>query len=223
MLAACEIAHVAVSPEGYLEIFGPLAGFENGHPPSSWVSRGLDGPGGLAAVVRSVESAEAPALLAESGDRPYLFVRRTRARLLATPFMSWSWKVEPHGGDIHPVRLIVGFYGGDPKSGSRGSQPFAFIGDPIPAFDRALELVWTADAGHLGAFPINDRSSRYAVRGGAGSTGIWWQENVDLEAVYRGLWPKDELVRVEITFVGIAVGAAPEVARARFADLALSR
>ncbi len=221
-LAACEIPAVGVTSGGHLRIFGPLAPLTSEPEEIGWVSHGLgDLPSPSFRETRHADAALD--LRVTAGEEPFLVARWTRANLLATPFFSWSWRVDPHEGDTHPVRLIVGFYGGNPESASLGSQPLAFLSGPLPPFDRAVSIIWRRKALERGNFLAGTPVPRYVARSGLENCGRWWQENVDLSLIYNTLWPGDDVTETQITFVGFAADPTKTVSSMAFGDLSLYR
>lgn len=150
-------------------------------------------------------------------------VRQVNAMMLATSFLSWSWNLSNHGAGIHPIRLVVGFYGGAPADTETGGQ-----GNNIPPHDRALTLVWGDTALRRGALslPPADRPLEvpvYTLRGGRENTRKWWFETVDLSELYAKAWPKDDFRHVRITFVGLAAAPTQTVVRGRISGISLTR
>jgi len=119
-VVSCTVARVSVDPSGRMEILGPEPGFSPASPPAGWVSEG-EADGRIVAV----SQAGVPALRVRPGDGAFVYARRADAVLLAAPYLSWAWNMDAQRAGPHPVRLIVGFHGGDPKSQSWGSQPLA--------------------------------------------------------------------------------------------------
>jgi len=225
-LASCAVPRVSVDPSGRMEVLGPEHGFSPTSPPPGWVD---DGDTGGRIVV--VSQAGVPALRVRPGDGAFVYARRTDAVLLAAPYLSWAWNMDAQRAGSHPVRLVVGFHGGDPKSPSWGSQPLAWLGSALPPHDRVLMLVWGESAlarGNL-APPTDrastvpaDRAPRFTVRGGRENTGQWWIETADLADLYSRAWPRDDHRRARIVFVGIASTAQGE-AGAHISGIVLSR
>lgn len=213
-VTACAVPRVSVDPSGRMEILGPGPGFRAGSPPPGWVTEGRPGR-----RIAAVTQGGVPALRVRPADAPFVFARRTDAVLLAAPYLSWAWAMDPQHAGPHPVRLIVGFHGGDPKSASWGSQPLVWLGRALPPHDRVLMLVWGDSAlgrGDLapqagtGSPPKPARAPRYVVRGGRENAGRWWVETADLADLYARAWPRDDHRRVRIVFVGIASAADAE-------------
>lgn len=217
---ACMPPSAAVDVEGKLDVLGPTVEFAAG-PSGDWTAEGTFGRGQTAVV----ESEGVPALRIAAGPRAFVLARRTRAYLLATPYLSWAWNVEDQGRGIHPVRLVVGFWGGAPDSASRGGQPFVWLGRRLPRHDRALAIGWADSALQRGNLdtPGSDQTHAplYVVRGGRENAGRWWLETVDLSDLYRRLWPGDDPGRAEVAFIGVA--AAPGAAATLVSGLRLSR
>ena len=223
LLVGCAVPRAALEPGGgQIPILGPTPGFSPANLPASWVIEGtIDGPGQASVVDKD----GVPALRLASGPNGFVLARLTRARLLATPYLSWAWNMEPHEGDSHPVGLVVGFHGGNPASRSWGAETWRWLGTALPPHDRRLAIVWGARALTRGSFDGlgEDTRPRYIQRGGRENTGSWWLETVDLADLYGRAWPEDDSGRVGIVFIGIAAQPAEAPARAHVSGVLLSR
>lgn len=227
-LSGCEIKQASVvAPEGLLNVLGPFPGFTPVALPGDWA---IEKDGDLTEEQLKVVNKEGvPALKITNGEDSFIVVRRTDAMMLATPFLSWSWFIEPPStSGFHPIRMVIGFYGGDPASPSRGSEPLRWLGSSLPAHDRALSLTWSESALQRGTLnkpeAENPRAApRYTVRGGRENAGSWWLETVDLSDLYRQAWPKDEMGSVKVVFIGIAAAGGREPAPAHVSGIVLSR
>jgi len=223
--AGCAVPRATVGVDGKLDVLGPLAKFSPEALPGDWVVE--NDADGLGKHLSVVEKDGVPALEIVSGANDLIVARRTKASLLATPYLSWGWNVEPYGLGYHPVRLIVGFYGGNPESPSWGSQPLRWLRSALPPHDRALAITWGESALQRGSLipPRKDADGayRYTVRGGRENADTWWLETVDLAKVYARAWPGDELDRVQIMFIGIAAVGGRPPATAYISELILSR
>ncbi|NQU58915.1 MAG: DUF3047 domain-containing protein [Rhodospirillales bacterium] len=226
-LAGCTVQQASVAPEGLLQVLGPFPGFSPVELPDDWA---VEKEGGLdESQLQIVDKEGIPSLKVTNGVDSFIVVRRTRAMMLATPFLSWSWNIEPPStSGYHPVRLVVGFYGGDPESPSRGSEPLRWLGSTLPAHDRALSMTWGESAlqrGTLSPPPEADlrAAPRYSVRGGRENAGSWWLETVDLSDLYQRSWPKDDAGKTQVVFIGIAAAGGRPPAPAHVAGIILSR
>lgn len=227
-LPGCAIEQATVvAPEGLLNVLGPFPGFTPVALPGDWA---IDKDGDLNESQLQVITKEGvPALQVINGEDSFVVVRRTDAMMLATPFLSWSWFIEPPStSGYHPVRIVVGFYGGDPASPSRGSEPLRWVGNALPAHDRAISFTWSETALQRGTLTKPDKGNkraapRYTVRGGRENAGSWWLETVDLSDVYRRVWPKDDGGNTRIVFIGIAAAGGRTPAPAHVSGILLSR
>lgn len=223
----CTVERASVTPEGMLDVLGPVADFSALKLPADWV---LESDGGISEdQLQALSKDNLPALRIGNGKNSLIIVRRTRAVLLSTPYLSWSWYIEPPSAPgFHPVRIIVGFHGGDPASGSWGGQPFKWLGSRLPPHDRAISLTWGESALQRGTLDLPPRSSsraapRYTVRGGRENAGTWWLENVDLADLYARAWPDDDPSQAQIMFIGIAAPGGRPPAPAYISGIKLSR
>jgi hypothetical protein len=219
-LAACAAPRAGVDIDGKLDVLGPTPELVAAGLPGDWVSQGRAGPG----QARVVERDGVPALRLVPGGDGFIVARRLEATLLMSPYLSWSWNVENHGEGLHPVRLIVGFHGG-----TRDRQPLAWLGSALPPHDRSFAIAWADSALRRGSVlkPEGAEGARaplYIARGGRENANTWWLETVDLERIYRELWPGDDSTRVRVVFVGLAAAATPGDAPAAFVSgIRLSR
>lgn len=219
----CSVERAAVTPEGLLQVLGPLAGFSPTRLSHDWVveSAGKITERQLRAVTKDGRSA----LRVSNARKPFIIVRRTKAMLLSTPYLSWSWNIEPPApAGFHPVRIVVGFHGGDPAGGSWGGRALTWLGSRLPAYDRAIALTWGRSALQRGTLELSPGvAPGYTVRGGRENAGRWWSEDVDLADLYARAWPGDDASRVQIAFIGIAAAAGQRPATAYISAIRLSK
>jgi hypothetical protein len=222
--AGCAIPRANVDPDGRLAVLGPTPGFSITSLPDDWVIAGDARLGRRNTTL--VHRQGVPALRVENGAAAFVVARRTDVSLLASPFLSWSWHVEPHAGETHPVRLMMGFHGGDPESRSWGAQPFAWLGRNTPPHDRMISLAWGVSALRRGAIdpPSEDgRGARYTQRGGIENTATWWLETVDVSDIYARIWPADDLAAARIVFVGMSAAGGGDKGAALVSGIVISR
>lgn len=222
--AGCQSPQAAVSPEGEIAILDnltmPLA---PGSLPEDWV---VDGPRDLLQGRLSRSFLDGyPALRVESGPTGFAAVRRTRAILLATPYLTWAWNAEPHGPKGHAAYLLVGFKGGRGDGRSLGGL---WPGGDLPEHDRLLAIAWGGSALQRGALHLahegqTGEPARYTARGGRENAGIWFREAVDLQDLYGRAWPGDDRNAVRIVFVGVAAAAGQLAAAMNFSGIMLAR
>ena len=216
---ATEAAEAAEAPDN-LEILAPLPEFTPRRLPAGWI---LDGAGEMAREAISVGGeGGVPALNVISGTQGFVLVRRTRAVLLATPYLSWAWNVKAHGGGHHPITLVIGFLGG-----AQGSPPLTWLGNSLPAHDRIVAIGWGESALNRGSLTPASADKpgmrRYVARGGRENSGSWWLETVDLSQIYSRAWPGDDTGQARVTFIGLAAAGGPTPGTANISGVKLSR
>jgi hypothetical protein len=224
-VSACVMPRAEVNPEGSLEIFSAATLSPGGRLPSDWILENENGKDtGVRQQIAVRADGRTAAITLRSGPERFMLVRRTKASLLASPYIGWAWRLQAQDAHENDIRLLIGFYGGNPQSRSWGSEPFARLGTDIPPFDRAIAVTWGRSALERGNLvTMSGAIPEYVARGGEEHEGTWWNDNIDLAQIYREAWPKDRFERVEIMFVGFAVGKGPAGAEASFSDIVLYR
>ncbi len=222
LLSGCAKPPPPLEISGNLDIFGPTVLFSLGRLPKGWV---IDGPGDI--VEKNITSSVVKGVAAVSvvnGESRFVAARRTGAWLLVTPYLSWSWYVESTAQGIHPVRLVVGF---DTGAGGKNSRSAPWRGDGLPPHQRAVSLVWGESALQRGTQTRPGKTGRaalrYTVRGGRENAGRWFGETIDLSAIYTTAWPRDDISKVRVVFVGFAAPPGRKPAKAYFTNLTLTR
>jgi hypothetical protein len=225
VVSACAVPRAEVNPEGTLEILSAATLAPDKRLPRDWILEVENGGEAAARDRLQVNSnGRAAALTLHTGPERYMLVRRTKATLLASPYIGWAWRMTADEARERDIRLIVGFHGGNPESRSWGAEPFAHLSTRIPPFDRALAIVWGRSALERGNLATTSGAiPEYVARGGPENENTWWSDNIDLAQLYRKAWPGDRFDQVEIMFVGFAVDGGPAGAEASFSDIVLYR
>lgn len=224
-LGACSAPEATIQLGGSLNVLASGTSFTTDTLPDDWFTSGRIPDNGVA-VSASLGSST---LSITSTNNSFLVARRVRANVLATPYMSWRWRIEPGKWRYHPVRIIVGFSGGSTETVEPGTFAKLFPGSAIPVYDRVISFLWAPSAlmrGTLTKIATKDnvqREAQYTVRGGAENVGVWWTETVDLSALYRTSWPGDQLDKSRVSFIGVSSKTAKKPYTAFIADLRLSR
>ncbi|MBT4674651.1 MAG: DUF3047 domain-containing protein [Rhodospirillaceae bacterium] len=223
VLLGCTLPRAEVSPEGTLDIFGAGALSGDARLSAEWIIEGGGGEDQAKRLVSLQQAGVEASLTLKSGPESFVLARRTKAQLLATPFISWSWRMSAEHHAPGAIRLIVGFHGGNPKSRSWGAQPFVWLGTQLPPYDRVIAIQWGHRALERGNLYTDQKVPRYIARGGARQLGDWWPENLDLAEIYRKVWPKDDIEDAEIMFIGFAVIKTEGPSEGSFRKLSLYR
>lgn len=220
-VSGCALSQAEVGPEGTLEVFSRSSLGPAHVLPADWVIE-ADGNGNARRNIAIETASGAATLTLRTGAPRFVMARRTKATLLASPYMGWSWRMTAQAGAVPDIRMIIGFHGGNPESRSWGSEPLARLGTRLPPFDRAISILWGQSALERGSFSTATAIPEYIARGGSEHFEKWWTDNLDLADLYRKAWPNDRIERTRIMFMGFAVG--PEAgAEAQFGDIVLYR
>ena len=180
--------------QSVMATLGPSSLFAGVDPGDRWLIVGT--PSGDTARMATDEGL--PVVLITAGSAELILGRRIDQHLLAAPYLTWAWKMSPHPGAYHPVRIAVGF-----ADTSRPLDPKDVTLRDLPDGVRVLELVWNQRALRRGSLdmPNGDRPARYTVRGGPESLGKRWQEGVDLISLHDRAWPGLSTSHTRIVFV----------------------
>jgi hypothetical protein len=163
--AACSKPVTKALPSGTMNILGPIPAFEPNALPLDWVVEGKPGRGQLTVV----EQDGVPALKVINGQHSFVAVKPTQASLLATPYLSWAWNMDPQPSGVHPVRLVVGFHGGNPKPHGQSGAALVWSGDalppPRPGGGHHLGRIGLAAGRHHQTEIVNAPPGRFALYG----------------------------------------------------------
>lgn len=225
-LFACSATDATIQLGGSLNVFSTNKAFVITDLPDDWVTRGKISK----RAVSATSALGSTTVSVTSAPKPYLFARRIQASLLATPYLSWRWKLQSGSQGNHPIRIVIGFSEGGAAPIERSTFTQLFPGSALPRHDRVLTLLWAPSAlmrGNLEPIAVSGKSKKleahYAVRGGAENIGFWWPETVDLASLYKSSWPTDTQSSVQVRFIGVTSAASKFRMTAFFSDLRLSR
>ncbi len=223
-LLACtqQLRVTVVGPEGFLEILGPTDRFATNLEDGTWLRLGDMARGRLAVT----KTGPAENVFVRAGPKGFSLLRPVDTRLLATPFLAWSWNPETLTDADHPAAIVVGFMSSPQHLDEDRYGYLDTLPNTLPV-NRLLEIRWAASAlkrGHqtISGDPENN-TTIYVARGGRENTGRWWRDGVELSKVYETAWPQDRLRDVRITFVGLKVAEADFPSALSIADINLFR
>ena len=110
----CSLSEADISPEGQLEIFGPSNSFSAENFPDDWVLEGIEYEELSSYALITKNYGGTLVLRLMSFDKSFIILRRTKASLLASPFLGWSWNVSPTSGQagaiIHGLSRAIVLY-----------------------------------------------------------------------------------------------------------------
>jgi len=210
------------------DVLTPVSGFQKNRLPPGWVLEGINQsqmfhPDRQVKNLFMVKKDGELGLHIQNDVRDFVLARYVNTRLLVTPFLTWRWNVSEHKGLHHPVKLIVGMYGGAPGSGTLNPHSMIWNGSGLPPYDRLLTIGFDDTALKRANIYSLGKVKYYVQRGGIEQTNQWYFEAADLSMIYRQSWPKDDLGKAFITFVGLSAQTSPNGGGMTFSNIRLSR
>lgn len=211
-----------------IEILTPRTQFYKNNMPRGWVIEGTDSDKIFDARTQipslyMTQKEGIPGLHVQTAQSDFILARYTQANLLVSPYLVWNWYVSENKTEHHPVRLLIGFYGGNPKSPPLNNTPLIWTGNGLPPYDRLIAIGFEDMALKRGNLYEMGNIKYYAQRGGFENTNIWHQEIADLNRLYIRSWPKDHVGNVKINFVAIASQSSSSPAGITFSSMRLTR
>lgn len=218
LLAACgRIEQPTRAPvvDGQIRVLDRIPGLHRNAAPDQWWSqRGIE-QGQLAVV--DLQGAASVRADAPGGT---LMGRRVDAALTATPYLRWSWYLEPGvfgggpgGGQERGMRVLVFFRSAERPDIERWSSwlwaapaewdrwaTIAFGGTGAPRVEAAAQRKWAQD----------ETGRAIALREPRpGQAGEWHVETIDLLELHRRLWPGEETAGVRVTMIAVGGFSGP--------------
>ncbi|MBI3503930.1 MAG: hypothetical protein HY059_03750 [Proteobacteria bacterium] len=165
--------------------------------------------------------------------------RRIATTIGATPYLRWSWYLEPTqfgggpgDGSERGMRLLVYF-----RSPARPTleRYGSWVGMPTAEWDRFVEISFGGfgagrpEEARQSKWVSDDQGRKLTLRDPrTGQTGTWHVEAVDLAEVHRHFWPGENPATVQVTLIsfGGLPGEVPETVPAPIgyvAEITLSR
>jgi len=139
VVSACSHPVATIAPEGELTILDlstHRTSLENFN--KSWIFRGVvfdrlieEDLGAL----QLVPDQAGQALQIKRIKSDFMMVRKSRARLIASPYLSWTWKTY---GPLPPFQIVVGFKGGNPQN---SKWDLSSLSSSFPDFDRSITII----------------------------------------------------------------------------------
>lgn len=225
LLAGCSHPGEAIPLGNGLAVLGPDVAFERalkgGRLPTDWAVVGKPPKGSLAVTVVDGSSA----LRVQGGGEGFAILRRTRASLLATPYLSWAWNAAPARSGAHPVSIVIGLR--DRRHPVERS--WWRMGEAPASAERLISIVWAETALGRGTVvgPIRRKGEAeradYIARGGQEQGGRWWIDTVDLSLIHHQVWPKDDPAQMDVVLIGVAASPADAPATMNVAQIRLAR
>ncbi|MBN9496451.1 MAG: DUF3047 domain-containing protein [Alphaproteobacteria bacterium] len=201
--------------DGTIRLLDRIPGAQSNPAPEQWWTRRQANEGPLTVV-------DLQGTLAIRPDAPggSIMARRVDASLAATPFLRWSWYLEPSvfgggpgTGQERGLRMVVFFRSVDrPFSERLASWAFvepaeydhwveiSFGGFGAARAEMAQQRKWTAD----------ESGRRIVLREPrAEQAGNWHVEAIDLNELYKRFWPSGDPAKMRIVMVGLGGFSGP--------------
>ena len=203
--------------------------FNDQNIPKGWVLEGLNSEDAFfsrkqAPKVENIKVSNIIGTHIQNAHRDFLLAKYNRTSLLVNPYLSWMWNVSEHTGMHHPVRLMIGFYGGKHDSQPLYSDDLIWQeGKRLPPFDRVLAIGYEDLALRRGNLYDFGKLKYFAQRGGVEQTNQWIEETVDLSIIYKAAWPDDDFSKVITTFVAMMASHREGDGAITFANIQLNK
>jgi hypothetical protein len=220
--------HLKIGTGSRIDVLGANTVFYQNHMPLGWVIEGADAKDIFDSTnhIPNISMVRKDALQGvhiQSGSEDFILARYLQAQMLVSPYLTWRWYVSEHKSQHHPVRLVVGFYGGDAQSPPLQADQMVWRGENLPPFDRILAIGFDNYGLKRGNIYNMGKVKYYVQRGGIEQTNQWHFEAVDLSMLYKRAWPQDQTGNVIITFIGMSAQSNINVGGATFTTIQLSR
>jgi hypothetical protein len=170
-------------------------------------------------VVQQFKTKGRAATHIQNQQKDFILYKRTGASLLVTPYLLWQWHPYEHTGAHSPVRLVIGFKGGKTQIDEDEKPP----ANDLPDYDRILNIGFDDMALKRNNLYTMGKLKYYTQRGGIEQTNQWFSEAADLSVIYQHAWPKDDLSKAMITFIGFGAVGQNQAGAISFANVQLTR
>ena len=158
---------------------------------------------------------------------PFTALRLIKAQLLATPFLTWTWRMAQETRSISSFRLVIGFI--DEEIKNQLWDLSGLWGTNVPPFSRSLTIEWGASVSEKGSLRVSRQDqkgrsvARYVARGGRENQGRWWREYIDLSLLHSKAWPHLDMRKTQIVFAGFVLNKHNSGLASHIKKISLSR
>ena len=158
---------------------------------------------------------------------PFTALRLIKAHLLATPFLSWTWRIAEETQPNSSLRLVLGFI--DKTIKNKPWYLSGFWGTDLPPFSRSLTIEWGKSALERGSLRVSKKDQKgrslahYIARGGRENQGRWWREYIDLSLLHSKAWPELDMRNTQIVFAGFVINKHHSKLASHIKKISLSR
>ena len=223
LLNACGKPVVEVALDSSLTILEPDRDYSYDQMQKKWVIIG-----DIKKTVPRLHIENKEHFLAIAPNRtPFAALRPIKAHLLATPFLSWTWRIAQDTQPISTLQLAIGFM--DEKIKNNAWYLSKFWGPSLPPFSRSLIIEWGQSAHQRGSLRVSKKDlegrslARYVARGGLENQGRWWRENIDLSLLHSKAWPELDMRDTQIVFAGFILNKHNSRLASHLKKISLSR
>ena len=223
LLNACGKPVVEVALDSTLTILEPRRDYSYEQMKEKWVVIG-----DIKKTIPRLHIENKEHFLAIAPNRtPFAVLRPIKAQLLATPFLSWTWRIAQDTQSISPLGLAIGFM--DHKIKNNAWYLSGFWGPSLPPFSRSLTIEWGRSAHERGSLWVSKKDreggsvARYVARGGLENQGRWWREHIDLSLLHSKAWPELDMRDTQIVFAGFIIKKHNSTIAGHIKKVSLSR
>ena len=223
LLNACGKPVVKVALDSTLTILEPRRDYSYEQMKEKWVVIG-----DIKETIPRLHIEKKEHFLAIASNRtPFAVLRPIKAQLLATPFLSWTWRIAQDTQPISTLQLAIGFM--DEKTKNDAWYFSRFWEPSLPPFSRSLTIEWGLSALERGSLRVSKKDrdgrsvARYVARGGLENQGRWWREHIDLSLLHSKAWPELDMRDTQIVFAGFILNKHNSTVAGHLKKISLSR
>jgi len=226
-LTACAKPTASIAPEGRLTVVDmAIEPLTTEFLQKNWVAQGVAMERLLAPDISALSFPRTPmgkSLKIRRYQADYLVARKTSARVVASPFFKWTWRVTKGEKHLPPFGIVIGFRGGRAEEREWEDSFMTWARNSDLKFDRSITLVPRVGFEATRLEKIGADNAIISYGAGLLGGGRWRTQVLDLQALYSQAWPADKIAQSSVVFAGFSVKGGRSADAVFIHQMALSR